>query len=485
MKRAAHVSLLGLLILLGGCTNPVPPTPPVLPVPSPTDYNSAPARTAAADVKGGAAQRFLTGGDVQGQWWALFHSPALDALVSEAFAANPDVKAAQAALRSAREAFYAQRSSAYPTLQGSFSVQRIQVPPFYAPPLTTNTSEYVYGLHTASLDVAYTPDVFGNLRYQTRVAGAAYLMQRFETEATYLTLSSNLVAAVIQAASLRDQIASTQRTIVIDQGLLKLAEAARKNGQLTALDVLNQESILRQAEETLPPLERALAQTRDLLARLVGRTPSIAPDEAFTLDSLQLPEELPLSLPSKLVAQRPDIAAAEANLEQASALVGVAYTNRLPNISITPQVATQALTLAGLFGPGSLLSTLTAQIISTLYDQGTLKHRQASAVAAYEEAASLYASAVLTGFQNVADGVVALQKDADAVVSANRAAQAAEKAMRIVLVQKRVGEVSNVAVLTAQQIYEASELTLVQAKTARYTDTVALFQALGGGWWNR
>jgi NodT family efflux transporter outer membrane factor (OMF) lipoprotein len=485
VKRMKPVFALSAAFLLVACKQAMPPATPVPPAPSVTGYGLLPPRTASARVPGGAVQRFLLDMDVPWQWWTLFHSVELNTLIDEALKANPDIDAAQAALRSARESFFAQRASAYPNAQGAFSVSRQQNPTYYAPPLNTPTNEYVYGVHTASVNVAYTPDVFGSLRYQTATAAAAAEMQRFQTEATYLTLTSNLVAAAVQIASLRDQIDATNRIIAIDRRLLDLTKAQKTYAQASALDVATQELGLQAAEQTLSPLEKQLAQQRDLLARLVGRTPNDAPIAVFTIASLHLPEDLPLSLPSKLIAQRPDIAAASANLTQASAQVGVAYTNRLPNFSITSQTASQALTLGTLFGPGTFLSMLTAEVSTTFYDHGMLKHRQAAAVAAYDEAAAEYKGAVLSGFQNVADTLAAIKTDADALSAAARAERTAEHLLNIVRVQKEVGQVQSLVVLNAEQAYQQAIITRIQAQANRYADTAALFQALGGGWWNR
>jgi NodT family efflux transporter outer membrane factor (OMF) lipoprotein len=470
-------------IALSGCNNPTPP--PVPPPPPSGGYGPTPPQTASVPGPSGAAQRFLSDMDVPGQWWQLFHSVELNAFINEALARSPDVDAAQAALRSAREAAYAQRSSAYPNAQLSYNVTRQTFPTFLAPPLSSTSTDYTYWVHTVSLNVTYTPDVFGNLRYQTRSAEAAAEVQRYQLEATYLTLTSNVVAATVQAASLRDQIDATQRIIAIEHELLRITQSQQENAQASGLDVANAESALLQAEQTLPPLEASFQQTRTQLARLLGRSPSDAPAVDFGLAALHLPEDLPLSLPSKLIADRPDVAAASANLAQAAAQVGVAYTNRLPNFPITAQTATQALKFLGLFGPGSLLSALTAEIATTIYDQGTLKHRQASAVAAYDQAVAQYKGTVLSGFEDVANSVIALKSDADSLVAAERSERTSRKALDIVLSQRDVGEVSSAASLTAEQSYQQAVVARVQAEAARYSDTAALFEALGGGWWNR
>jgi NodT family efflux transporter outer membrane factor (OMF) lipoprotein len=429
-------------------------------------------------------QVFVPGMDVPGQWWALYHSPELNALIDEALRANPDVAAAQASLRSASEAYYAQRASAWPVLSGTFSVQRTGIPTYYAPPLNEPPTQYVYGINTAALNVAYTPDVFGNLRYQTLSAKAAAEVTRDQAEATYLTLTSNVVVAAITAASLRDQIDATQRAIDAERKLLDIVIAQKANAQAAQLDVLNQEAVLRQAEQTLPPLQKALDQTHDLLARLLGRSPDNPPAD-IPLSSLQLPRELPQSLPANLLDHRPDIAAASASLAGAAADLGVATTNRLPSIAITGELGSQALTIGTLFGPGTMLWSLGAAISATLFDHGALKHKQLSAKAAYDQAAAQYKGTVLSAYQNVADSIAAVQRDTDTLVAASRSQQVARRALDITQSQAQLGAVAQPAVLTAEQNYQTAAVTLAAARAAQYSDTAALFVALGGGWWNR
>jgi NodT family efflux transporter outer membrane factor (OMF) lipoprotein len=431
-----------------------------------------------------AQQQFVPGMDVPGQWWQLYHSQALNALIDEALRANPDVAAAQASLRSAREAYYAQRASAWPSISGTFSVQRIGVPTYYAPPLNEPPTQYTYGVNTAALNIAYTPDVFGNLRYQTLSAKAAALVAQDQTEATYLTLTSNVVVAAITAASLRDQIDATNRAIAADRKILEITQAQKQYAQAATLDVLNAETVLRQEEQLLPPLEKTLDQTHDLLARLLGRSPDNPPAD-IPLTSLQLPTQLPQSLPANLLDHRPDVAAASESVEQAAANLGVATTDRLPAIAITGQLGTQALTIGGLFGPGTLLWSLGAALAATLYDHGALKHKELSAKAAYDQAAAQYKGTVLSAYQNVADSIAAVQRDTDGLVASDRAERSARGALEITTSQLQLGQVAESAVLTAEQNYQSTEVTLVAARAAQYMDSAALFVAVGGGWWNR
>jgi NodT family efflux transporter outer membrane factor (OMF) lipoprotein len=442
------------------------------------------AAVGASAIAAAPAPQLVSGGDVPGAWWTLFHSSQLDAMIDEALHANPDVAAAQASLRSAHEAYYAQRASAWPVLSGSVGAERTGVPTYYAPPLNTPATQYTYGIDTAQLSVVYTPDVFGNLRYQTLSAKAAAEVTRDQAEATYLTLTSNVVVTAIEAAGLHAQIDATERSIAIDRRLLDITRAQRQNAQAATLDVLDQETVLRQEEQTLPPLEKTLDQTHDYLARLLGREPSNAPAD-IALSSLHLPSPLPSSLPANLLDHRPDVAAASANLAQAAANLGVATTNRLPSVAINGNIGSQALTIGSLFGPGTMLWSLTAAIAQTLFDHGAFKHKQASAKAAYDQAAAEYKGTVLSAYQNVADGVAAIERDTDALTAANRAQHVAAKALDITRAQVTLGAVALPSALTAEQNEQQAEISLVSAEAAQYTDAAAMFAALGGGWWNR
>jgi NodT family efflux transporter outer membrane factor (OMF) lipoprotein len=309
--------------------------------------------------------------------------------------------------------------------------------------------------------------------------------QRFALEATYLTLTSNVVAAAILEASLRGQIAATQTIIGIEQHSFEVLQKQQALGQASGADVLLQQAALAAALATLPPLQKQLAQQRDLIRALAGRYPSEDVAEQFDLASLQLPADLPVSLPSAVVEHRPDIRQAEANLNSASAQIGVAVANRLPQISLSAIVGTSPSTVAGLFAPGNGFFTLAADITQPIFDGGILLHKERAARANFDQVAAQYKNTVLTAFQNVADSLRALQADADAVNTALLAEQVAQHSLQITEAQQRLGQVGQLALLTVQQTYEQALINSVQAKAARLTDTAALFQALGGGWWNR
>jgi NodT family efflux transporter outer membrane factor (OMF) lipoprotein len=428
-------------------------------------------------------QRFLQDMDIPGQWWTLFHSKPLNDLIEQALKANPDLEAAQAALRVAWENVYAQQGAFFPSIEANFNPTRQQISGELSSPLANGSN--IFSLHTAQISVAYVPDVFGGNRRQVESLKAQADSQRFQLEATYLTLTSNVVAAAIQEAALRGQIAATKQIIDIQSQLLKLLQIQYEAGQIASGDVAAQEAALAQVQAALPPLEKQLAQQRDLLARLVGRFPSETLTGEFELSSLQLPQELPVSLPSKLVVQRPDVRSAEEQLHSASAEIGVSIADRLPNITLSADAGTSATAINQLFTSGTGFWALAGNLTQPIFQGGTLLHRQRAAEAAYNQAAAQYRSAVLTAFQNVADTLHAIQSDADALKAAVSSERAADKSLSIARQQLELGDISYLALLNAEQTYQQAMINVVQALANRYADTAALFQALGGGWWNR
>jgi NodT family efflux transporter outer membrane factor (OMF) lipoprotein len=442
-------------------------------------------QTASADVAGGESQRFVQGLDIPGQWWTLFHSAALNTLIEEALKNNPTLPAAEAALRQAWENVYAEEGAFFPTAVVSYSPSRNKTATGVTFTAASSGAPF-FTLHTAQVVVTYAPDVFGGTRRQVESLAETAEFERFQLEAAYLTLTSNVVAAAVQEASLRGLIAATEEIIKIQTGSLDILQKQLALGQVAGADVAAVEATLAQAQATLPPLQKQLAVQRDLLTALIGRLPSQEPAEKFELASLQLPQELPVSLPSNLVEQRPDIQSAEAQLRAASASIGVAVAARLPQFTLTGNAGT-ASNLIGQFitTPGTAFWTLAGNVAQTVFDAGTLLHKERAAVAAFDQAAAMYRSTVITAFQNVADSLHALQSDAETLKAAYAAERAAFKSLEIVRRQLQLGAIGYLGLLTAQNTYQAALLALVQAQAARYADTSALFQALGGGWWNR
>jgi NodT family efflux transporter outer membrane factor (OMF) lipoprotein len=456
------------------------------PPPSATDYTRAPlpSGTAAAEAPDGAAQHFVAGMDIPSQWWTLFKSPKLDQLVEQALKANPNVDAAKAALRQAHELYSAQRTSFFPDLQASFAGTRSQFP---SDTLTSPTvsSSTTYSLYTAQLSLSYAPDVFGSTRRQVEIAGAQAQSSRFQLEAVYLTLSSNVVVTAVQEASLRGQIAATERLLQLQHQLTETVQRQRALGTVSDIDVLAQQSAEAQTAQTLPPLEKQLGQTRDALSALLGRLPSDEPEETFRFDELTLPADLPVSLPSKLVEHRPDVRQAEENMHAASAAVGVALANMLPQFSINADLGSSALNFGQLLAPYTRFWDAGASLTQTLFDAGALRHKHRAAEAALDQAGAQYRAAVILACQNVADTLRALQADADALRASAAADRAAKTTFDLTQRQLALGTVSWVAVVNAEQSYQQAEMAMVQAEANRFADTAGLFQSLGGGWWNR
>ncbi|MDR3416710.1 MAG: efflux transporter outer membrane subunit [Nevskia sp.] len=449
-------------------------------------YGSAPQQgeTASAETTGGSAQHFAAGMDIPAQWWTLYRSPALSGMVEEALKANPDVAAAQAALRQAHELYSAQWAGLLPVVQGGFSANRAKNADNSIANPTVAVNPF-YSLYTAQLTLSYAPDVFGGTRRAVEAAKAQAESSRFQLEATYLTLSSNVVVTAVQEASLRGQIAATERLLQVQQQLTGTVRRQRALGTASELDLLAQQAAEAQTAQNLPPLQKQLGQTRDALSALLGRLPSDEPAETFALQDLTLPQDIPVSLPSKLVEQRPDVRQAEENLHFASAEVGVAVADMLPQFSIDAGVGSSALRFGDLFTPYNGFWNLGASLSQTLFDAGALLHKRRAADAALDQAGAQYRAAVILACQNVADSLRALQSDADALKASAAAERAARATFDLAQQQRGLGTVSMVAVLNAETAYRQAELALVQAQASRYSDTAGLFQALGGGWWNR
>lgn len=437
----------------------------------------------AGKLTAAGSQQFKPGADIAADWWHLFGSEPLNRLVEQSIANNPTMTAAQAALKQARENVAAQRGFYYPSVSAGVDASRNLTPVAAVSPASASGNPY-YSLITPQLNVSFTPDVFGANRRAVESAEAQAESQRFALEASWLTLTSNVVAGAIQEASLRAQIQATEDTIRAETDLLRILRKQLSLGQAAGADVAAQEAALAQAQLLLPPLRKQLAQQRDALIALAGQFPDKDLEQTFDLTALHLPVELPVSLPSDLVKQRPDVRQAEENLHAASANIGQAVAARLPQITLTAQVGNSANSAGNLFTPGTNFWTLTGGLTQPVFEGFTLLHKQRAAEAAFEQAGAQYREAVLTAFQNVADALRALQADADAVTAAENAENAASRSLAIARKQLQLGQVAYLAVLNAENTYAQARLSLVQAQAGRMADTAALFQALGGGWWH-
>jgi NodT family efflux transporter outer membrane factor (OMF) lipoprotein len=482
-SRAACLTAIAVAIL-GGCAvgpNFKRPAPPPVQQYLP---ETLPKQTDSAEVASGQAQHFVDGANIPAQWWTLFQSAALDDLIQQAFKNNPTVQGAQAALREANENYYAQRGALLPTVQAGYSYERQRNATGTLAP-TLSSGEEIFSLHTAQVSVTYALDIFGGTRRQTESMRALAESQQYQLEATYLTLASNVITTAIQEASARAQLQATDDIVRSEREGLQILQRQYELGSIALTDVMAQEATLATAEASIPVLKKQLEQARHALATLAGRFPSETAEEHFELASLRLPEDLPVSVPAQLVRQRPDVLSAEAQLHSASAQVGVAIANMIPQITLTGNVGGASTQFGQLFATGNTFWSGGASITQTLFQGGALLHKERAARAALDQAGAQYRSAVLTAFQNVADTLSALELDAQALTAAVRAQHAAEQSLETIKHNVELGSTGYLALLNAQQTYQQAVLNLAQAEASRYSDTVALFQALGGGWWNR
>ena len=469
-------------ILSSGCTvgpdfhDPAPPA---------TDRfteEPAPAETVSAATTGGAAQRLVDGRDIPAEWWTVFHAPGISALVTRALKANPDVAAAQATLREARENTRAEQGSLFPSLTANASAER-QRQSLAAQGFGSGSE--TYSVLSGQINLSYTLDVFGGIQRQVEQLGATADYDRFELEATDLSLAANVVMGAITEASLQKQIHVTNDIIRTYASALNLTQRRFQLGGVSQVDVLQQKALLNTQVATLPGLQKQLQQERNQLAIYVGGRPSDYAGPTLDLSTLTLPADLPVSLPSQLVQQRPDIKAYGALLHAATANVGVATANMLPQLSLTASYGREGSGLADMFTPAGIVWSVAGALAQPIFEGGTLLARKRSAEAATDVAAAQYSSTVNTAFQAVANALVAIQRDAETLRASLVAQETAAASLAVAQTQFRAGGGTYLNVLTAEETDQSTRLTLVTAQAARFIDTVALFQALGGGWWNR
>ena len=479
-RSVAVCAALSALLLTGCAVGPNFHAPAA---PASARYTEAalPSRTASAATNGGEAQRLTTERDIPAEWWTLFHSKRITALVTQALKANPNITAAQATLLQARENVRAEQGALVPQAAASIQAQR-QRQSLAAFGLSGAST---YTVETGAVNISYTLDAFGGIRRQIEQLRAQAEYQRFQLEAADLTLAANVINAAITEAALQAQIETTRAIIKADTDGLNLTRQRFRLGGVSQVDVLQQQSLLDSQIAILPGLRKQLQQTRNQLAVYVGGRPEQYAIPTLNLVGLRLPRDLPVSLPSKLVEQRPDIRAYGALLHAATAGVGVATANMLPQISLSGSYGRSGNDLANLFTPAGIVWTIASSLTQPIFQGGTLTARRRAAVAALDVAAAQYSSTVNTAFQNVADVLVAIERDAETLRAALAAQRTASASLAVARSQYAAGGVTYLNVLTAEQADFSSRLNLITARAARFTDTVALFQALGGGWWHR
>ncbi len=460
-----------LLALCSGCAvgpDFKPPAPPDL-------ERYTPEKT----VSPGGGQRFVSDDEVRAQWWSAFGSDRLDDVIDEALRHSPTLEAAREAIRvadynthAAAGAFFPQVSlsstSSYNLASGDATNSTVVQTPF--------------PFHTEQVQISYTLDLWGANGRKVEGANALREVQVYQLQAAHTLLASRIALAVIEEASLRAQIAAAQKTIALEEERLALLERQLAYGKIPGADVLSERAALAQTRQTVPALEASLKQQRTLVTALAGRYASEGIDATFQLSQLTLPRDLPISLPSRLVEQRPDVKAATASLHSASAQIGIAVAARLPQLTLTANGGTSAFELVQLFHPATFAYAFAGNVAQTAFDGMTLYSNQKAAEASYRQVEAQYRDTAIKAFQEVADALNALQSDARAVASSRTAEAMTKKYFDTVRARRAFGDASQLAVVDAQRSYLAASVARIQAEAKRLSDTVTLFVALGGGW---
>lgn len=483
MSRTRIVATVAVAVLLSGCAVGPDYRAPEAPAASSYTEKALVEGTDSAPVQGGDAQRFEVGAKIAADWWTIFGSAELDALVRMALSGQPTLAAAQAALRQAEENVNAQYSVLYPSVDAKLGAQRQRFSgaTFGNPSLPSTT----FNLYNASVNVSYAIDVAGGARRELEALKAGVDFQRFQVEAAYLSLTANVVTTAFREASLREQIRATRQISESQDSQLRLAEKQFQLGAISGSDVLGQRAQAAQTRATLPPLEKALGQTRNQLAVLIGKLPADAKLPELDFSAFRLPGELPVSVASELLRQRPDVRQAEAIMRQTNARIGVAEALMFPQLTLSGSYGYASTSTGTLFNPGAQLWSIGANLLQPIFHAGQLAAQKRGAEAAYDQAFAQYRQAVLVAFQDVADVLLALEYDATALKAQAEAEAASRESLEVTQQQLKFGAASYLQLFNAQRQYSLAKAALVQAQAARYADTAALFQALGGGWWNR
>lgn len=451
----------------------------VRPSPPPVDrytQDSDPTATISAD---GQAQHFNMGGTVLDDWWRMFNSETLNAVISEAIVGNPTLKAAQATLRQSQENLRAGYGVFFPQIDAGFNATRQK----YSPSRVGSTAAgSIFNLFTLSATVSYALDVFGGQRRMVEGLQAQVDLQRALVQGTYLTLSGNVVNTVIARAAYLEQIKATEQIIELQKEQLAIVEAQVRAGTVPYANMLSLQSQLASVEASLAPLKQRFYQSEHLLANLVGRTPAQWAAPPVGLSDLTLPEEIPVTFPSDMVRRRPDILAGEAELHSASAEIGVSTAALFPTFTLDGAYGQNSTKMDRLFKSSSNYWNLSAGVTTPFFHGGTLWFKRKAAIEGYRQALATYQQNVLSAFAQVADTLQALEHDAEGLHAQSQALKSAEEALRLIRINYQAGVVNYLQIVIANAQYHQAQIGYLQAKAQRLQDTVALFIALGGGW---
>jgi len=472
--RSPFAVVLPFLAILGCAVGPdfVPPQPPIS-----GDYSpgGTPPETAAADD---LTQTFHPGAPVVAEWWRLFGNESLDARIAEAIAQSPTLQAALASLRGSQDSLRAGYGVFLPQIDAGASAVRERS--FF--PASGGSS--TFNLYTLAGTVSYTLDVFGGERRAVESLAAQAEAQDHLAAATYLTLLGNVVNATIAEAAYEAEIEATRRLVAEQRDQAEIATAQAEAGTATYIGAYAIATQLAATEASLPPLQQRLAQTQHLLATLLGREPADWTSPPVELSGLDVPGDLPVTLPSELVRRRPDILAAEAQLHQASAEIGVATAAMFPSITLGGGYGWNSNSVAEMFVPQSHLWNIAAGLTAPLFHGGSLWYQRRAAIDAYEQAFATYRQTALSGLQQVADALDALQHDARQLAAQSRQLEAAREELRLTKLNYGTGLLNYLDVVVVNAQYDQATIAYIGAKAQRLQDTVALFVALGGGWWS-
>jgi len=434
-------------------------------------------------IDDGTLQLISTTSDtIPAQWWQLFASPPLDALIRQGLAHSSTLGALKAKLQASRETLNANTASLlFPTIDASANSQRQKLS---GAKFGGGISSTLFTVHSASIDVKYSLDIFGQGRRWLEAGQAQVDVDAFQWQAARIALSANIVTTAIAEASLRGQISALREIIQAESEQLSVTEQRFVIGVIAKTDLLSQRASLAQTRTQMPILKKGMAQARHRLAVLVGILPGEANTPRFELDAITMPHDLPLTLPSALTRQRPDVQAALAELHQASANVGVATASLYPQLTLSANYASQTGKISDLFSAGSMVWGVAGGMVQPLFHGGELRAKKRAAEARYRQFSAQYRTSVLLAFQEVADALLALQMDGQKLALENQAKALASETFELVRQQHQQGAVSYLTLLNAQRQYQQSRLHQIQARAALYSDSAALMFALGGGWWN-
>ncbi|WP_248795484.1 efflux transporter outer membrane subunit [Pseudomonas sp. MWU13-2105] len=468
----------GLLALVSACT--VGPDFLRPAAPSQQGYLHEPVTATVAAQ--GQAQRFLPGAEVTPGWWRLFQSASLDAVVRQAIANNMTLQAAEASLRQSQDTLMAGYGVFYPHLDVHAGASRERSAPIQQGQATAGS---VFNVLTLSGTISYTLDIFGGERRTVEGLQAQVDHQTWLTQAAYLTLTANVVNTAIARAAYAAQLQATEQLIELQRQQLQTTQAQVRSGTTAYSAILSLQSLIASNEALLPALKQKISQAEHLLATLEGVVPAEVKLPDLQLAGLSLPRDLPVSLPSVLVRQRPDILSAEAQLHQASAAIGVATAAMLPSFSLTGTYGSAGSSAGSLFAGAGRFWSVGPSVDIPLFQGGSLWFGRKAAIDAYQQAAANYRQVVLESFAQVADALKALEFDAQALQKQAEAQVAAQEALRLLQANYRSGLVTYLELLAADVQLHQVNIAYLQALAQRHQDTVGLFVALGGGWWNR